>query len=372
MRGRLRDSTDVFVIGGGPAGLAAAIAARQRGFDVMVADGAQPPIDKTCGEGLMPDGIPALEQLGINFRPEDCHPFYGVRFFAAGLAADAPFPSRCGLGVRRTNLHRLMSERAAGLGIELLWGTAVTGISADRVRLGETLVRTKWIIGADGANSRVRRWADLEDGTRNDARFAFRKHYRIAPWTDHMELYWTSNAQAYVAHVTEQEVCVGMMSHQASPRIDALLEEFPELQARLQGGEVSSSERGALSVVRRLKRVYRDHVVLVGDASGTVDPITGEGLGLSFQQAHALADCLVSGDLAQYQARHRWLSLRPLLMAKLLLTLDGRPKLQARTLKVFRHRPEAFRTLLALHVGNVSPIDLACNGLTFGWGLLTA
>ena len=49
-------STDIFVIGGGPAGLATAIAARQRGFDVVVADGAQPPIDKPCGEGLMPDG----------------------------------------------------------------------------------------------------------------------------------------------------------------------------------------------------------------------------------------------------------------------------------------------------------------------------
>ena len=42
-------TTDVFVIGGGPAGLATAIAARQRGFDVVVADGAQPPIDKPCG-----------------------------------------------------------------------------------------------------------------------------------------------------------------------------------------------------------------------------------------------------------------------------------------------------------------------------------
>ena len=59
------DSTDVFVIGGGPAGLAAAIAARQRGFRVIVADGMRPPIDKACGEGLMPDGLAALERLGI-------------------------------------------------------------------------------------------------------------------------------------------------------------------------------------------------------------------------------------------------------------------------------------------------------------------
>lgn len=51
---------DVFVVGGGPAGLAAAIAARLKGFTVAVADGAHPPIDKACGEGLMPDSFGAL------------------------------------------------------------------------------------------------------------------------------------------------------------------------------------------------------------------------------------------------------------------------------------------------------------------------
>jgi len=60
--------TDVFVIGGGPAGLAAAIAARRAGFDVVVADRSQPPIDKACGEGLMPDGLSALQRLGVSFH----------------------------------------------------------------------------------------------------------------------------------------------------------------------------------------------------------------------------------------------------------------------------------------------------------------
>jgi flavin-dependent dehydrogenase len=54
----------VFVIGGGPAGLAAAIAARQRGFAVAVADGLEPPVDKACGEGLMPDTLRVLRELG--------------------------------------------------------------------------------------------------------------------------------------------------------------------------------------------------------------------------------------------------------------------------------------------------------------------
>ena len=56
-------STDVFVIGGGPAGLAAAIAARRRGLDVTVADCSVPPIDKACGEGIMPDGLAATKMI---------------------------------------------------------------------------------------------------------------------------------------------------------------------------------------------------------------------------------------------------------------------------------------------------------------------
>ncbi|MGH9497073.1 MAG: NAD(P)/FAD-dependent oxidoreductase, partial [Candidatus Sulfotelmatobacter sp.] len=177
-----QDATDVFVIGGGPAGLAVAIAARQRGLKVMVADGAVPPIDKACGEGLLPDSLAALRRLGIQLPHSEAYAFSGIRFLNSRLSAEAPFPYRqCGVSIRRTVLHRIMTERADQLGAHLLLGTPVSGISERAVQLADRTIHTRWIVGADGANSRVRRWAGIEAGARPRLRYAFRRHYRVAP-----------------------------------------------------------------------------------------------------------------------------------------------------------------------------------------------
>lgn len=366
------NSTDVFVIGGGPAGLAAAIAARQRGFRVVVADGAQPPIDKACGEGLMPDSLAALSNLGIQLPTATGHPFRGVRFLSIDSEADAVFPAEeCGLAVRRPELHRVMMERATQSGAELLWRTPVTRISADGVHLGKRVVRARWIIGADGSNSRVRRWAGLDSGPGPRLRYAFRRHYRVAPWTDHMEVYWGEGCQGYATAVNSETVCVALASHDPNVRLEDGLRALPRLCTRLTGTATVSAERGALTGNRRLNRVYRDNVALIGDASGTVDAITGEGLGLAFGQAIVLTESLKSGNMRRYEEEHRRLSLLPRSMARLMLTLDGRLRLQHRTLQVFKRRPEIFRRLLALHVGALPPSQIVLDGLSLGWGLLT-
>src|ERR1700726_891666 len=117
-------TTDVFVIGGGPAGLAAAIAARKRGFRVIVADGAEPPIDKACGEGLLPEGVAALETLAVRIPLSGGLRFRGIRFLVSDSAAEADVSGRaCGLAVRRTTRHRILMEQAAANGSELWWRT---------------------------------------------------------------------------------------------------------------------------------------------------------------------------------------------------------------------------------------------------------
>jgi flavin-dependent dehydrogenase len=364
--------TDVVVIGGGPAGLAAAIAARLKGFDVVVADGAHPPIDKACGEGLMPDSFGALDRLGVRMDTEHSFAFRGIRFLGEGLSVAADFPSGCGIAMRRTELHQALVDRAEETGVTLAWGSRVVGLTSDGVALDDRLVQCRWVIGADGQNSRVRRWVGLEATRHESFRFGFRRHYLVAPWTEFMEIYWGDGAQMYVTPVNQSEVCVVLITRDSHLRMEQALRQFPELSRRLEGA-VASAERGAVTASRSLRRVFRGRTILIGDASGSVDAITGEGMSLSFQQAIALADSLVSGDLAAYQQEHRRLARRPHMMGNLMLLLDRFPALRRRVIRSLAEEPEIFANMLAMHVGSITPSDFLMHGmLPLGRQILTS
>lgn len=355
-------TTDVFVIGGGPVGLAAAIAARRKGFSVRVADALEPPIDKACGEGVMPDGVAAAARLGLQLADVESFPFRGIRFHGEGVSVAADFPRGSGRGVRRTTLHRALFKHAERCGVELRWGCSIGGLEG---------IDARWIVGADGTGSRVRKWAGLESVRRDTKRYGFRRHFRREPWTDYVEIYWGDGCQIYITPVAPDEVGVALLSRDPKLRVGDALAQFPALSAKLDGALESSNERGALTASRRLRRVTRGNVALIGDASGSVDAISGEGLCLGFQQALALADAMERRNLSQYEAAHRRLAVRPRFMADFMLTMDQWQWLRKRALPALASHPELFGGLLAMHVGVGRKADFAANCVALGWRMLT-
>ena len=390
---------DVLVIGGGPAGLAAAIAARQKGFRVTVADGAAPPIDKTCGEGMMPESLAALKTLGVSIAPHEGFRFRGIRFVqhsSVGLsvpsrvfcemnpacAADPPpqtaevssdFPQGFGIGLRRPLLHEKLVASAEQCGVQLLWRSPVTSMDAHGATVNGRFIPARWIVGADGQGSRVRKWACLQEARSSAQRLANRRHYRVTPWSDFMEIYWGRQVQAYVTPIAAEELCVVLMGERmADIAFDRALEDLPQLRERLRGAELARHDRGAVIVSKSLQNVQRANVALIGDASGSVDVITGEGLRLAFRQAFALADAMAAGDLTSYQREHRALEKRPMTMARLMLLLGRHPSLRNRILNSFTAHPELFAKFLAFHVGESSPAQFLSAGAALGWRLLAA
>jgi flavin-dependent dehydrogenase len=370
---------DVAIVGGGPAGLATAIGARLAGLSVVVLDRRRPPIEKACGEGLMPDAAACLADLGIRLPAGECHPLRGIRYVDGPVVAEGIFPGRGGLGVRRLALHRALAERAAEVGVELRWGTSVRGLTASGIDTDDGPVAARWVVGADGLLSAVRRWAGL-DGQAvppKRRRFGVRRHYALAPWSDLVEVHWGPECEAYVTPVSPEEVGIALLwsgpPAQKVRGVDDLLGRFPVLAARLAGASATSRDRGAGPLEQRVRGVVHGPVALVGDASGYLDAITGEGLAVAFHQAAALVAALAAGDLSGYAAAHRRIGRLPGIITGLVLACERRPALRRRAVAALAAEPALFSRLLGIHGRTLPPRRLGFDGaLRLAWRLVAS
>jgi menaquinone-9 beta-reductase len=353
---------DILVVGAGPAGLAAAIASATKGLHVEVVDAMLPPIDKACGEGLMPDAMRALAGLGFNLnrdlREIENHLLGGIRFLneQPAVSTEATFPTSPGRGIRRTVLHQFLLDRALALGVRFHWENSVQSIEATStghlLRTNRKTLRARYLIGADGHQSRIAAWAGLSEATIHSRRVGLRQHYAITPWTNFVEVYWSDHGQAYVTPTAPNEVCVAFLSNTKTPTAEQALKSYPTLQRHLASATPSSVPRGSITLGRNLRRVTANNIALIGDASGSVDSVTGSGIGLSFRHATALAAALHNDDLSLYQHAHRRIQLPASLMSRGLLLISRSPRLRAQTLNSFERHPILFERLLQVHIGH--------------------
>jgi flavin-dependent dehydrogenase len=349
---------DVLVVGAGPAGLAAAIASARQGLHVAVIDGMKPPIDKACGEGLLPDSLESLAALGFDLKEllhTESYPLRGIRFHNAKTVVEASFPLNSGRGIRRTVLHELLVDRAASLGVRFHWENSVRSIEptthGNLVRTNRQTLSARYLIGADGHQSRVAAAMGLTDATVHSRRIGLRQHYSITPWTDFVEVYWSDFGQAYVTPNSVNEICVAFVANKKVSSPQEGLTHFPALARHLSTAQLADAPRGSITLHRKLRRVTTGNVALIGDASGSVDAVTGEGLALCFRQAIALSSALKAHDLSLYQHAHRRIQRLPSLMSRSLLLMDRSPRLRDRVLNIFERHPSLFEQLLQKHIG---------------------
>jgi menaquinone-9 beta-reductase len=359
---------DVLIVGGGPAGLACAIASARQGLHVEVIDARRPPIDKACGEGLLPGGLESLGALGFDLShdldPTESAPLDGIRFIGDSSSnrhttVQCAFPAGPGRGVRRTALHQLLLDRATSLGVRVYWENTLRNLEVNNniavVQTNVQTLRARYLIGADGHHSHVATFAQLDRGTTYSHRIGIRQHYAIAPWSRFVEVYWSNHGQAYVTPISSTEICVAFVGRKKIAFPSEALRHFPVLQQHLASAQPSNAPRGSLTLGRTLQRVTSGNIALIGDASGSVDAITGEGITLCFRQAGALALALKANDLAGYQQAHRRILRLPTIMSRSLLLMDRSSRLRDRALNMFQRNPWLFERLLQIHIGHSTP-----------------
>ena len=333
---------DLLVAGGGPAGLATAIHAARAGLDTTVIDRRPGPIDKACGEGLMPHTVRQLESIGV---PLHGRAFRGITYLDSRRRVSANFRSGTGLGVRRTILYEALFETATAAGVRVVKGeVGAVSQDADSVRCGE--FQARYLVAADGLHSPIRRSLGLDRPARGRRRWGIRRHYRIAPWSDTVEVYWAHDTEAYVTPVADDMVGVAVLTSRQG-KFGAHLLDFPALIGRLDGVP-HESDRAAGPLRQRVRSRCAGRVMLVGDAAGYVDALTGEGLGIAFGGAELAVRCAVDGTPHDYDRQWRAMSRRYRLLTAGLLHASALPPVRASIVPAANTLPRVFGGIVNL------------------------
>lgn len=327
---------DLLVVGGGPAGLATAMHGARAGLEVVLVERRNGPIDKACGEGLMPHTVRHLHRLGVHAPGK---PFRGISYLDGDRRVDAPFTCGTGRGIRRTALHAALLEAATRAGVRIVH-EEMGDVSQDETSVQAGQRRARYLAAADGLHSPIRRSFGLARPSAGPRRWGIRRHVQIAPWSDYVEVHWAAGAEAYVTPVADD--CVGiavLTSHRGG--FDSHFAKFPALKERVQG-RPHGPDRAAGPLRQKVSSRTAGRVLLVGDAAGYVDALTGEGLGLAFGAAELLVNCVIADRPGDYDRQWRQMSRRYRLLTAALLRASASVPLRSRIVPAARALPSVF------------------------------
>lgn len=368
---------DAVIIGAGVAGSATAIHLAESGLRVQLIDRARTPGLKACGEAVFPRGVTELAGLGVLNRLQDFVLLDRLRFHLGATTAEAKIGAEGvrGIGVRRSLLGEALLQVARQAGVEVIQDTLVetllpgASVAYGGVETSRGKAEARVIIAADGLRSGLRRQAGLEAPV-TSKRYGISAHFGAPAPGAGVDVHFFPGFEVYVTPVGHDLVNVALLCGQGVARSlsGALEDSFlrlisPAIAAR--GLELVTTPRAAGPFPARSRKAWRHNLLLVGDAAGFFDGISGEGISLALVSARLAADTVRSylqdGNEAHFQRYNgRLMALqRPSnFLARLTLTLAARPSLAQPVLRHLSSHPRFFSWLVALNSGEVKAGDL--------------